>query len=336
MATLVHGGFPTIAEVASRLDPNGDLAIVANVLERKMGLLRDMPWFEGNLTTGHQVARAENALPSATWRQINQGVLPTTGQVGQYTETFGLLEDECVIDEELLKLNGGMEYRVSEEVLKKEGIAQQLGTAVFYESASVNPERIHGLSPRFYSTTAGLAQDYVLKGTNAGSNCHSIWLLTWAPRKLYGGYPKGTKAGLERVDNGRQRITDSQGRAFYAYSTSYKWRCGVVVEDYRYAVRIQWDPDDSDMASTGKGLYLLLQDALSQIYEVTPDTRLYMNRTSLQRLNRQLLTNENRPLDYLAVKGKRMGDPDQGGESLPHFFGVPIRLDDSLVAETAI
>lgn len=337
MTTLTDGGLATLPEIASRLDPGGATAMIADVLSKKNSILRDMVWMEGNLPTGHQITQTTTALPTATWRQLNTGVDPTKGQTVQYVESCGMLEDESIIDEALLELNGGMAWRTTEDAIKLEGIGQQLATSVFYESVSSNPERIHGLAPRYSATSGVTASSYTLAGTNAGTNARSVWLITWAPRKLYGIYPKGTKAGMERIDNGRQRVLDSNSKAFYAYSTTLKWRCGVAVEDYRYAVRFQWDPDDAAMAADERGLYLGIQDMLSTIYEVTPQTRLYMDRTTLQRLNRQMVVNENRPLEYVAMGGKLFGDGSmQGGERVPTFFGVPIRLEDALVAETAI
>src|SRR5689334_18620482 len=153
MTTNTHGGYATLAEVASRLDPNGQAATIANILSKKNPVLQDIPWVEGNLVTGHQIAQTHTSLPSGTWRQINQGVAATKGQTAVYTESCARLEDESVIDEALLELNGGMAWRMTEDALKMEGLSQQFATALFYESASSNPERIHGLAPRYPATS---------------------------------------------------------------------------------------------------------------------------------------------------------------------------------------
>lgn len=336
MTDIEASGYATLPEIASRLDPDGAEAQIINIAANKKPFLRDMLWAEGNLPTGHQITQTSSTLPSGTWRMANTGVEPTKAETVQYVETCGRLETEIVIDEALLELNGGMTWRKSEEQLQTEGLAQQLSTAIFYESVSTNPERIHGLAPRYFSATDGIASSYVLIGTNAGSNARSVWIVSPGPRKLYGIYPKGTRAGLQVVDNGRQRVLDSSSNAFYAYSTSLIWRCGVVVEDYRHAVRVQYDPDDAEMANTEKGLYQLVMDGLQTIYDAD-NARIVMDRTTAKLFNRQLMNAENRPMEYVAMGGKMLGDSaSQGGPKMPHFMGHPVYVDDSLVAETAI
>src|SRR5690242_15147785 len=99
MTDIEESGFPNLAQVASRVDPNGQAALIANVLSKKNDFVNHMPWFEGNLPTGHLISQAVNSLPSAQWRKFNEGVAATKGQVAQYVESCGMLEDESKIDE---------------------------------------------------------------------------------------------------------------------------------------------------------------------------------------------------------------------------------------------
>ncbi len=165
----------------------------------------------------------------------------------------------------------------------------------------------------------------MLAGTNAGVNARSIWLVTFAPRKIYGVYPKGTKAGLESIDRGLTKNTDSVG-SLWAYETTHRWRCGLAVEDFRYACRYQWDPDDANCDVTEKGLFLKMQDMLTTIFEVGEGTVFMMDRTSKMRLDAQLASNTTNYLEYI----------EKGGKRVPHFMGIPILVDDSFAAETAI
>jgi hypothetical protein len=338
MTEYEDGGYPTLAEVAQRCDPDGSTPYMVNVLEKKSALLRDLPAMEGNLPTGHQIIHTATSLPEPTFRNINEGVLATKGKTQRYTESCALIEDHSIVDEALVELNGGMAWRESEDMIKLGAFPQFLETEFFYESVSTNPNRFHGMTPRYPATTGYTSSGYVKAGTNAGTNAHSIWLITPAPRKVYMIYPKGTKAGLERTDLGKQVITDSSSKRFVAYLTQFKWKIGLAVEDYRYCVRFQWDPDDPEMAASEKGLYLGVMDLFDIIYENTPNTRLYMNRTSIRRLNAQLLANESRPLQFMNIqKGKIFGDPAaQGGERVREFNNCAIRVTDGLVAETAI
>jgi hypothetical protein len=329
MATLSESGFPNLANWAKRRDPDGSIANVVNILSKKIPIIDDIPWVEGNLPTGHRITHALS-LPSASWRTLNAGVTATKADTEQFDETCGILEDESKVDKDLAKLNGdAMAYRASEDDLKIEALGQQFETAVWYESVSTNPTRIHGLTPRYPGTSGYTASSYTLAGTNAGTNAHSIWLVTWAPRKVYGIYPKGSQAGLVIEDKGEQRVLDSNSYAFWAYVTHLQWKCGIAVEDYRYVVRFQWDPDDADMADGDNGLYLKMQEMLETIYELQPSTRFYMNRTSKKKLNAQLASNTGNFLEYISPQG-------MSGMRIPTFMGVPIRLTDQLAAETAI
>ena len=335
--------YPTLAEVAHRADPDGNTPYIANVLEKKNPFLQDIPWFEGNRTTGHEITHTATALPTPSFRTINDGVVPTKGKTQKYLETCALIEDHSMIDEALVKLNGGRAWRESEDMIKLQAIPQYFATEVFYESVSTNPERFHGLAPRYPASSGYTSSSYVIVGANAGDgsvNFRSVWLITWEERKIYGIYPQGTKAGLERNDKGLERVVTSSttGASLYMWVTQFLWWCGIAVEDYRYAVRLQWDPDDPEMAVTEKGLILAILDMFDVIYEVTPNTRLYMDRTTLRRFNAQLANSTYNLLEWMTLhNGKLMGDSMvQGGERVRVINGTPMRIADALVAETAI
>ena len=70
MATLASI-FPTLVDVTKRLDPNGTIAPIAELLSKYLPLLEDMAWYEGNLPTGHRYT----ALASTT-------CVPRRGPIG--------------------------------------------------------------------------------------------------------------------------------------------------------------------------------------------------------------------------------------------------------------
>jgi hypothetical protein len=330
MSQTEESGFVNLSQWASRRDPNGGTADVINTLTRLTPELNDIPWVEGNLPTGHKIVSAANALPSAGWRTYNAGADKVSGETESFEETVGMLEAESVVDCDLAKLNGdAAAFRASEDKLITEGIGQQAATSIWYESAFTNPERIHGLTPRYKGTSGYRSSSYVLKGaggTPGGTDGYSVWLVSWEPRKLYGIYPKGSMAGLNVRDMGEQRVLDSSGKSFLAYSTRFQWKFGIAVEDYRYAVRFQYDDDDSEFTADDRGMYLAMQDMLNTIYKVLPSTKFYMSRTAKKLLDKQLASNDNNFLTYV----------DRGGLRIPTFMGVDIRVVDSLGAETVI
>jgi hypothetical protein len=328
MSTLTDTGFPTLANWFASQNPDGSIAHVANLLAKKRPILDKIPWVEGNLPTGHLITQSNVSLPSGTWRALNAGVVATDPKTEQYTESCGILESWSKVDCALANLNGNAAaYRAMKDDLKVEGLGQQLSTAIFYESVTTNPERIHGLAPRYPGSSGYTASSYTLVGTNAGVNAQSVWLLTPELGKFYGIYPKGSMMGLQKNDLGKQVVTDSNGASFLAFMTQLVWNCGIAVEDFRYLVRGQWDPDDAAYADNDRGLCLLMQQMADTIFERTANTFFVMNRTSKKKLRAQLGSNDANFLSQVVL-------PNRG--PVDHFDGIPIYVDDMLVAETAI
>ncbi len=324
--SLSTGGRATIAAVLNMLHPDGTGLRIANTLKKDVPMMDHMNWHEGNLQTGHLIARTDNALAEGTWRQVNQGITPATDDPTQYTETCGRLERWNEIDEALAELNGGAPWRMKQDELAAAKLGEQLAEAILYSSTSTDPEEIHGLTARYPATSGYINSGYVLAGTNSGANCRSVWLINWGDDRIYPIYPKTTRGGLEinRLAN-RVDIEDSAGRRFMGWRTQLVWRCGLAVEDFRAAVRIQWDPDDPAMADDQRGLLALMQRA-SDIVRPKQGARYYMDRTSLQKFHAQLLHGESRL--WQTIK-----DLDQDVES---YLGHPIYPTDVLTAETAI
>ena len=333
MATLTDTAFPNIVNVARRLDPDGAIAAIAELLS-KMGddLVNDIPWQEGNLPTGHRIT-TRTGLPTPSWRKLNQGLDPVKSETMQYDETCGMLEAWSRVDRDIARLNGNeAAWRASEDAAFIMSLRQQLGTAVFYESATTNPERIHGLSPRYGGTTGYTASSYTLRPfAQAGGTAdnHSIWLINWAPRKVYGIYPRGSGVGLQYENLGLVPTRDANNKEFLAYVSQFQWKCGLAVEDYRYVVRYQWDPSDAtNYPDSGKNLYLGLQQMLVTCYDMgAGNARFYMNRTSFAKLTAQLASNSANFLQWVTTENGRL---------IPAFLGVPIRVTDLLVAESYI
>jgi hypothetical protein len=323
MTTITDGGFPNIPNILARMAPGGEYRSMAEVLSKSLDIVDDVPFVECNLDLGHQIAY-RTGLPSVQYRSLNQGVSNTKSTGAQFMESTGMMEDRAEVD---VDLPGNIaSWRRSEEIAKTEMMTQEFARALFYESAASNADRVHGLSARYGGTSGYTASSYVLTGTNGGVNCRSIWLISWAPGKVYGIYPKGSNIGLTKKDLGEIDCFDQDSRKFRGFATKLQWKFGFAVEDYRYTSRFQWDPDDADMVESAKGLYLKMKTMLSTVYKLDANSRFYMDRTSFDLLQGQLLSNSSDVLKYVAL----------GGKLVPHYLGVPIRVTDALTAETAI
>ena len=94
----------TLADWAKRLDPNGSVSAVAELLSQSYDILDDMVWQEGNLPTGHRVS-IRTGLPTVAWRALNAGVAASKSTTAQVDEAVALMEGRSNIDAKLAALN---------------------------------------------------------------------------------------------------------------------------------------------------------------------------------------------------------------------------------------
>ncbi len=155
---ILGGTALTYADWAKRIDDDGKVATIINLLSQTNEILDDMLVVEGNLPTGHKTT-VRTGLPSATWRLLNYGVIKTKSTTAQVTDNCGMLEAYSEIDKDLADLNGNTaEFRLSEDMAFLEGMNQQMASTLFYGNIAVNPERFTGLAPRYNSVSTATAQ----------------------------------------------------------------------------------------------------------------------------------------------------------------------------------
>jgi len=240
MSTLtVASGAVTLLDWANSIDPNGKVAKVAELLSQSNEMLLDMPFMEGNLPTGHK-ASIRTGLPAAIWRKLYQGVPPTKSLRATIEDACGMLEARAEVDKDLADLNGNSaDFRLSEAQAFIESMNQGMSQAVIYGDSTLNPEQFNGLSQRY--NTINVANSEIAKNViSAGGsgNCTSVWLVVWGQNTITGLFPKGTTAGLQHQDLGEIDALDASNGRFRAYADLWKWKCGLHVKDWRYAVRI--------------------------------------------------------------------------------------------------
>ena len=122
----------TLADWGKRVDPNGKVDKIIELLGQTNPILQDMPFVEGNLPTGHRTT-IRSGLPSATWRLLNYGVQPSKSTTVQVTDSVGMLETYAEVDKSLADLNGNTaEFRLSEDSAFIEAMNQQIAQTLFY------------------------------------------------------------------------------------------------------------------------------------------------------------------------------------------------------------
>ena len=322
----------TITDVAKRLDPGGKVDAIAEVLNQTNEILTDMQFVEGNLPTGHK-STIRAGLPASTWRLLNYGVVPTKSATSQVVDTCGMLEAYAEIDKSLADLNGNSAaFRLSEDRAFLESMNQQMASTLFYGNVSANPERFHGLAPRYsaYSSNTSLIGNNIVKGGGSSNNT-SIWLVCWGDQTVHGIYPKGSVGGFQHQDLGEQTLLDAAGGRFQGYRTHYKWDIGLTVRDWRYIVRIPNIDTSALTKNAGSGADLI--DLMAQAIELLPNVKLgtpvfYCNRTIRSYLRRQIANK---------VAAGTLTMDKVAGETTVAFSEIPVRRCDQLLnSETTV
>ena len=332
MATLsaIH---PTLLDVTKRLDPDGKIDTIAELLAQTNEIIDDMVWLEGNLPTGHRTT-VRTGLPAPTWRKLYGGVQPTKSTTAQVTDACGMLEAYAEVDKALADLNGNTAaFRLSEDRAHVEGMNIEFAQTLFSGNEASEPEAFTGLGPRFNVTTAANGENILRSAAPVdGTDNSSIYLIVWGANTVHGIYPKGSKAGLFMEDKGQVTVEsiDGQGGRMEAYRTHYRWDCGLSVRDWRYVVRIQIDQEDLVKgAATGPDLI----DLMTQACELVPSLSMgrpafYMNRTVRSFLRRQIMNK---------VASSTLTMDQVAGKHVVMFDGIPVRRCDQLTnTESAI
>lgn len=316
----------TLADWGKRVDPNGQVSKIIEILNDTNGVLEDMAMVEGNLPTGHRTT-IRSGLPSATWRLLNYGVQPSKSRSVQVTDACGMLEAYSEVDKSLADLNGNTAaFRVSEDRAFIEAMNQEMASVLFYGNTSTDPEKFMGLAPRYNSSSAENGGN-IIKCDGTESVNTSIWLVCWGDLTCHGIFPKGSKAGLAFKDLGEQTLTDSNSPAgkYQGYRSHYKWDIGLTLRDWRYAVRIANVKVSALVKAAATGTDLI--DVMTQAIELLPNLNMgrpvfYCNQSVRSVLRRQISNKvASSTLTMDTVAGKRV----------MAFDGIPVKRCDALL-----
>lgn len=322
----------TLTDWAKRLDPDGKVATVVELLSQTNEILTDMLWMEGNLPTGHRTT-VRTGLPTVAWRLLNGGITPSKSTTAQIDEQTGMLEAWSEVDVDLANLNGNVNsFRLSEAMAFLEAMNQEMAQTLFYGNSGLAPEEFTGLATRYSAISGATNASNVISGSGSGSDNSSIWLVGWGERSVFGIFPKGSKAGIIHEDYGVQTVTVATGIGggkLRAYQERFQWKAGIALKDWRYVVRIP-NIDISNLVaqSSAADLIELMIKAtyrLPTLNAVRPV--FYANRSVVQMLDIQ------RRNDVIAGSGLTWDTVD--GKRQPSFRGIPIRVVDALTEAEA-
>ena len=225
--------FLSLMDAARRMDPDGEIDTIAELLSQANEFFQDMTWTESNMDTGHK-STVRTGLPSGTWRIAYAGVPYARSTTAQITDGLGFLSAYSQIDKRVADLGGKVaQIRMTEDSAFLEGLSQQMATTFWYGNTGTVPSQFNGFSIRFNTTstaTAANAVNVLSAGGTASANA-SLWLVGWGDMTNFGIYPKGSKAGLVFEDRGDiVPGYDASNNPFPAYTSYFEWNAGLVTK----------------------------------------------------------------------------------------------------------
>ena len=337
---MATGSWPTLVDVATRTDPEGDIPEIAEMLSQCNDYTDDAPYMEANEKTGHEFV-FRTSIPAGSWRQYNQGTSYSKSTTAKARVGLGMLTDFSQVDRALLRHSGqGEKFRRSEDFAFLEGMGQTIAQTLIYGNTANTPAEFMGLAT-FYNTIANAQNGLnILNGGGTASSNTSLWYIGWSPESFFLIYPRGEKAGLVVEDRGDVvPAYDNLGNPFLAWTTYFEQAVGLVPKDWRYGGRVAnidvtnaglAGPNALDIFATMAELVLLFPKTSKAVSGVTktdaPDDQFgtrrvwYCNRTLLHWMYVQAMRDRNVLLRL----------EDYAGIVTDNFRGEPIKLIDQL------
>lgn len=328
MATLTS--YYSLVEQAKRVNPDGTLAAIVEVLNRKMGeILSEAPWVKSNdVWTNKTVRRA--TLPTASRRKLNSGVSAGVSRTTEIMDVMEMLEVYAKYDKAWIdSFEDPSKARLQEAKAFIEGMGQQLIADIIYCDSNADPDGMHGLAPRLSTVDS----EYVINTGGSGSDVTSVYVVTWGENEVFLTYPRNiNNLGIEHKDLGEVTLTEydtagaATGREYQGYKDWFGVKCGLVVKNPRCIGRVaNIETSGSSNIFDEDNLITLLENM-----EVNENTRIYCNQTIITQARIKLKDKNN--VHWAPMQGL-------GGLPFLTFDEIPVRkIDKSILlnTETAI
>ena len=314
---IIADKYYTLLDQAKQFGEDGRELAIAEVLSQSNDIVKDALVIEGNSDSGHEYA-VRTGIPEGTFRLAYHGVAPEKATVADVLEGYGTLAAYSVVDK-LIAERGGHVSAVRSGQAKGivAGMSNTMAKNMIYGNSRKTPERFTGLAARYNSFNAKSARCLIDGGSKTDDQNTSIYLVVWAPDKVYTFFPKGTKAGLQRIDHGLVNHIDADGEEYPAYKEYFEWKMGLAVQDWRFAGRI-CNINAKDVPDNLIDLMCELEERIESLNIGTPAW--YMNRTVKAALRK--LAGNKQNVHYT---------PDQvTSRPIMTFNEIPVHLCDAI------
>lgn len=339
MAT-VGQSFPNLIDMLKLTNDGKRAAQVIQMLSLNNPILDDAIAVECNMGTLHRHTIA-TGLPSVAWGAFYQGIPQSKARTQQVDDTTGFLEAYSAVDKRLVNLKPALAdaYRLNAAAQFLEAMNQEMATGIFYHDTTTSPEKFKGVVAHGYNklATTGPGGQIVDAG-GVGADNTSIWFITWGTNFTHLIYPEGTQAGIKHEDKGEQKAYDSLNNPYFTLDEMWTWHIGLVINDWRFNVRIANIDVSDTLAGTvklfdllRKGYYKLQNRRIDRVGNniagsVEPTKgAIYCNRDILQGLD-ALATNSGSGDNYTRLRYMEI----EGKEVLT-YRGWPIRETDAIL-----
>ena len=314
-----------LRDYATQFDPAGQELAIAEVLSKTNDIIGDMVVIESNLDNGHEYA-VRTGIPAGTWRRLYEGVQPEKATTKVEVARCGTLAAYSVVDKLVAERGGNLDaVRSGQSRAIVAGMSNTAASALIYGGRK-ELDKCVGLSEYYNSLSASkyeTARNVINAGGKTGGASTSIYCVVWDTDKVYGFFPKGSKAGIERVDHGLVNHV-ANNKEFPAYKEYFEWKLGLAVQDWRYAGRVC----NIDVATIDQvDIYGLMQDLEDKIQALNVGKPVfYMNRTAKSALRKQL-----------GKKANVQYTPAQPGQMpIMSVDEIPVHLCDAILDTEAL
>lgn len=326
---VVGQKYLTIADVVKMKGGGGKIEdAIVEILNETSDILLDAAFTECNDGSSHKSV-IRTGLPTPTWKKLYGYTNPSKSTNAQVQDTTGILEAYSVADVDLVNMSGDKaQVRLNEARAHLEAMNQEWQDTIIYGNKADNASKFDGLSIRYNAISATKTNiGYnIINGGAVGADNTSIWAITWGENHCSLLYPKGTKAGIERTDDGIVTETDTNGGKRKVYQEQFKVHTGLTLKDWRSTGRIA-NIDLSELqagnALTG-GKYI--EDLMIELYHrinrhrKSGKTILYANEEVLTALHRRAKD-----------KASNLTIGEYAGKPVTMFLDIPIKSCDQIL-----
>lgn len=304
----------TLLDVLNNRAPDGNLLVVAEVLQKETPIIKDAPWVEANDLQQHIYSR-RTKLPTSEILKFNKGIGGNRGATEQVTSGIQARGNWPSYDARLVDMAPNkQEYRNNEARATIMGIGQDIEKDIIYGSKAADTCAFDGVES--YCDSLGS----MVISAGGSSNLTSAYIVAWdTTNGAYLCYPKGSQAGVKFEDKGERTMDMADGTKMRVYEDYVEVSCGLCVADLRAVARIaNIDASAPTASSFDENDVILLLNRMPA--SIRQKAVMYVSR------------NVHAAIEMRAnAKANVWYSPKEVfGETLTSIRGMPIRLDEMI------